>query len=119
MTRRKIAVLPVADSNPATDRIDGVSIPAMEIDDQTGIVYVGGLPLAGSGGGPNWLVPQALVGTVDGTNTEFTLPATPSPNFIITVGGLLNAVGIDYTYDADTETVSFTLAPTVTPLAYW
>lgn len=119
MTRRKLAVSPVANTNPSLDQIDGALIPAMEIDDQTGVIYVGGRPLAGSGGGPNWLSPQALVGTVDGNNTVFTLPSTPNPNFIVTVGGLLFGMGIDYTYDADTQTITFAQAPTVTPVAYW
>jgi len=60
MGLRKLIMAPVGNNSPVVDQINGIMTPAMEIDDETGFIYVGGRKLGGGGGG----------GTPGGDNTQ-------------------------------------------------
>jgi hypothetical protein len=51
----------------------------------------------------------ALEGTIDGSNTKFTLPSTPANNALAIVDGLIQTPGADYSVSG--ATVTFTKAP--------
>jgi hypothetical protein len=58
-------------------------------------------------GGPVGSVFHAIVGTVDGVNTVFTLPGNPNPATAqIFLDGLLQTLGTSYTYDGVTLTMA-------------
>ena len=90
MARRKIVASPVSVPNPSVDQLNGVLIEAMEIDDETGIIYVGGIALTGGGSG----APSAEVALTPSDPGDFTvahgLASTPSAVLIqMTSGGLI------------------------------
>jgi hypothetical protein len=68
---------------------------------------------------PNFQRPVALLGTVNGTNKVFTWPNDPGPSFVIQLGGGLQVVTQDYTYNKVTLAVTFNAAPVVRPIGYW
>lgn len=73
-------------------------------------------------GTPNFNNPRQLTGTVNGTNKVFALPSQPQGSIIVTIptgtgGALFMTPGVDYTILG--LAVTFTNAPTQTPLAYY
>ncbi len=67
--------------------------------------------------GPNYQNPHVLTGTVNGSNSAFALPTAPPATYMITVGGLILISGTDYTSVG--TAITFTVAPTSTPVAYY
>ena len=64
----------------------------------------------------NFQNPRALSGTVNGSNKVFNLPNPLPLSFVITVGGLHQQPGTDFTQAG--QQITFTSAPVVTPVAY-
>lgn len=67
----------------------------------------------GSGGGSSTFYQEAPTGTVNGSNTAFTLPHTPSANANVSLylDGILLYLGIDYTLSG--TAITMTTAPAV------
>ena len=65
-----------------------------------------------SGSGAN---PQTPSGTIDGSNTSYTVTGALNNLFL---NGAFQTPGIDYTYNAGTHTISFTVPPTKGSVIY-
>jgi hypothetical protein len=69
--------------------------------------------------GPDFSTSHALTGTVNGINAIFNLPSTPQFAPMITIGGLVQRPGAGNDFTISGLTVTFAVAPTQTPVAYY
>lgn len=69
--------------------------------------------ISGGGAGSNYADGITPTGTIDGNNVTFTLPHTPLGVPIITLNGVTQAEGIDYTIVG--VTITFMVAPELDP----
>lgn len=114
--------------SPNGNLINGLNSTFTFSNGQGGIIFSDGtsyyLIQCGSsggsgGGGTDFSLPFPLIGTADGVNTTFSLPTAPTGSVAITVGGLVQEEGVDFTVAGLTVAFNPLSAPTQTPIAYF
>jgi len=82
----------------ATSNVDGSSIVRLYADPVTHRLLV---DIVGGGGTGTW---YAVSGTIDGVNPTFTLPVTPTSDFVLVLGGQTQILTKWYTVSGNTIT---------------
>src|SRR5258708_7014111 len=89
----------------AVSSSDGISPVKVYADPTTHRLKV---DLSGGGGTGTW---YDVSGTINSVNVTFTIPVTPSSDFILVLVNQTQMLGIDYTVVADT--ITMTVAPDI------
>lgn len=101
-----------ADGQLFIGKTDGTFVPATLTEGSNVTITNGNgsITIAASITSATWVASEALTGTLDGSNTVFTLSNTPIINSqTIYINGLMQDIGDDYTISGNT--VTFVIAP--------